>query len=68
MHKNALEPRPAHGLAFHRQRGVRMTAQLRAGWRWLSDHEAAVVAQGETTDSLRVVPLVKKGVTRRRLG
>lgn len=65
MHKNALEPRPSHGLAYAPHRGVRELAHLKSGWRWLSDSEAAAHARGE---QMPVRPLVKPRVRARRIG
>lgn len=65
-HKNQPDARPAHGLAFHEQRGVRSLPLLKSGWRWLTDAEA--VAFKERGEWPPVALLVKVGVMRRAPG
>lgn len=64
-HKNAVDERPAHGLAYHPQRGTRVVAHLKSGWRWLSASEARKHARGET---LATEKLPKPGVWRGEVG
>jgi hypothetical protein len=60
-HKNQPDSIPAHRLAFHPQRGVRvMAGELKPGWRWCAPHEDA--------RTLKPKPLVKFRVRRGPVG